>query len=75
MRSRSSTPEISLALLVVFGLTRSSPVEGLQAAPVRYLVQRGTVSGQVVLPSGHQVNHRIKVTLSIQDRVQLGIHR
>jgi tetratricopeptide (TPR) repeat protein len=36
----------------------------LATAPVRYLVQRGTVSGQVVLPSGQQVNHRIKVTLS-----------
>jgi len=26
--------------------------------------QRGTIAGQVVLPSGHQVNTRIKVTLS-----------
>jgi Flp pilus assembly protein TadD len=26
--------------------------------------QRGTIAGQVVLPSGHQVNHRIRVTLS-----------
>jgi len=30
---------------------------------LRFL-QRGTIAGQVVLPSGHQVSHRIRVTLS-----------
>lgn len=36
-------------------------------APVRYVVQiqaRGSISGQVVLPSGLQVNNRVKVTVS-----------
>lgn len=48
------------------GLARSSSAQRLPVlpTPVRYPAQRGTVSGQVVLPSGHQVNHRIKVTLS-----------
>ena len=31
---------------------------------LRYGGQRGTIAGQVVLPSGHQVNTRIRVTLS-----------
>ena len=33
-------------------------------APSRYIVQRGSISGQVVLPSGHEVNTRIKITLT-----------
>lgn len=34
-------------------------------AGLRYArIQRGSISGQVVLPSGHQVTHRIRITLS-----------
>lgn len=33
-------------------------------APTRYFVQRGSISGQVVLPSGREVNTRVKITLS-----------
>jgi tetratricopeptide (TPR) repeat protein len=36
----------------------------LALAGPRYVAQRGSISGQVVLPSGHQVNTRIKITLS-----------
>jgi Tfp pilus assembly protein PilF len=58
MPSLQATSRSGLA----FSLSAHDPP--LLATRVRYLAQRGTVAGQVVLPSGHQVNHRIKVTLS-----------
>lgn len=41
------------------------PAVSLTSFPLRYMIQqRGSISGQVVLPSGHQVSARIRITLS-----------
>ena len=66
MRTPPSRFQISLLVLIAFIAALSNPVTGdAKAIFVTHAgAQRGTISGQVVLPSGQPVNNRVKVTLS-----------
>lgn len=55
--------------LALSTMTRGGRSDKGQAVPIalvalRYPSQRGSITGQVVLPSGQQVSNRIKITLS-----------
>jgi len=63
-RARSDSLRLPAATLWITTARGSRSQTSLAPVALRYAGQRGSVTGQVVLPSGQAVNSRIKVTLS-----------